>query len=143
MFDRRLLVSHSQIVVFGGARCSSGGNEDKAEAATAGSDAEPVELNDLLLFDPDMLKWFAAAAVSTTYVVDTTVSPAPQYIPFSRLHPSTCLNTIHSRNLLPMTLFSLRIIVPRSFGPAPPPRAFHAAVSAGSCMVLAAASSSP
>ena len=42
----------SQIVVFGGMRCSGGG--DSAVAA-------PLVLNDLLLFDPDMLKWCASS----------------------------------------------------------------------------------
>ena len=48
----------SQIVVFGGMRCSSCSIAGAGEgAAPAPHDAAPAELNDLLLFDPDMLKW--------------------------------------------------------------------------------------
>jgi hypothetical protein len=43
----------SQIVVFGGMRCSS---------CSDGAGAAPLELNDLLLFDPDMLKWCASSS---------------------------------------------------------------------------------
>ena len=57
-----LIEGCSQIVVFGGMRCSSHGctGEAASGSSSACSNAQPLELNDLLLFDPDMLKWCAS-----------------------------------------------------------------------------------
>ncbi len=55
-----LIEGCSQIVVFGGMRCgslsSAGGGSGSTDCV---ADDIPLELNDLLLFDPDMLKWCA------------------------------------------------------------------------------------
>jgi hypothetical protein len=105
-----LIEGCSQIIVFGGMRCSNGSGGGAADSTAALCDSEPLERNDLLLFDPEMLKWCAS---------------------FPRLS-SLCYDHRHHKKyaeknplLFPsphaITLRLCRIIVPPSFGPAPPP----------------------
>jgi hypothetical protein len=55
-----LIEGCSQIIVFGGMRCGNGSGGGGADSTAACCDGEPLERNDLLLFDPDMLKWCAS-----------------------------------------------------------------------------------
>ncbi len=117
-----LIEGCSQIVVFGGMRCgslSSGGGGCGSNVAVC--DDTPHELNDLLLFDPDMLKWCALVSLPNQQCCRF------QPLPFTYIHQPVAVS-FHND-------FQHRIRVPPSFGPSPPHRAFHAAVSAGSSMV--------
>ena len=79
-----LIEGCSQIVVFGGMRCGSLSSEGGGSAA---SDDTPHELNDLLLFDPDMLKWCVRISVITeSAVLPLSIVTIDIYINQSQSH---------------------------------------------------------